>query len=159
MASIKAFDLIKRLATDSEFRKRLGAEDHRGKQALLASEGFADVVHGDVRALQQSGVQRSPVASLTETIATGAKAVAVAAFGAPAKAAAAISGPAETAGISVPAIACAGFGTPAKAAAAISGPAETAGISVPAIACAGFSAPAFAAPAFCAPAFATRAVD
>lgn len=157
MASIKALDLIKRLATDSEFRKRLSAADHQGKRGLLATEGFADVMCEDVRDLQRSGVQQPSAATLTETITAGVKAVATAAFGAPAKAAAAISGPADTAAISVPTMASAGFGAPAKAAAAISGPADTAAISVPAMASAGFSAPAFAAPAFSAPAFAAKA--
>lgn len=132
MALTTAFDLIKRLATDGEFRKRLNSEGSQGKRALLATEGFVDLAADDVRKAVPPAMQHPLAAVRADQAVTGIAAMSVAG----------ISGPADTAGISGPADT-----------AGISGPAATAAISVPAIASAGFSAPAFAAPAFSAPAF------
>lgn len=49
MAKEQALALIKRLATDGEFRNQLNALDIPGKQALLAQSGFGGVLPDHVR--------------------------------------------------------------------------------------------------------------
>ncbi|WP_372397317.1 hypothetical protein ABMY26_25110 [Azospirillum sp. HJ39] len=163
MSLTTAFDLIKRLATDGEFRKRLNSEGSQGKRALLATEGFADLAADDVRKAVPPAMQYPLAAVRVDEGATCISAMTVAGISGPADTAG-ISGPADTAGISGPAATAAisgpadtaGISGPADTA-GISGPAATAAISVPAVASAGFSAPAFAAPAFAAPAFSAPA--
>ncbi|WP_146210800.1 hypothetical protein [Azospirillum sp. TSO35-2] len=134
MTSGKAFDLIKRLATDSDFRKRLKEVSSQGARALLAAEGFADVAADDVRAAMPRSVPHPSIAARTDNATTSVVASAAAGFSVPANASAGFGTPASAAaGFSVPANASAGFGAPASAAA---------GFSVPANASAGFGTPA-----------------
>ncbi|MCG5244203.1 hypothetical protein MCW82_31035, partial [Azospirillum doebereinerae] len=85
MANERALDLIKRLATDGDFRNQLNALDAAGKQALLEQNGFGGVSADEVRGAAAeafgslSGQKGGIDASVTvESIATAASVAAVA---------------------------------------------------------------------------------
>ncbi|PWC85379.1 hypothetical protein TSH100_15765 [Azospirillum sp. TSH100] len=114
MASKNALDLIKRLATDDDFRKRLNDMNSQDARTLLATEGFADVMAADIRAVTPQSTPQPSIAAWTDNAGSVVVANSAAGFGVPANASAGFGTPASAAaGFGVPANASAGFGAPA----------------------------------------------
>jgi len=90
MALNLAEQLIRRLATEPEFRDQLKSQDQAGQRAFLDANGFRgvspewiqSVAHSTFKALTSPGAEKIPEADAIEAVAT-ASAVAASAVGAP----------------------------------------------------------------------------